>query len=128
MMETVVEKGNMTAAFRRVIANEGAPGIDGMTVSELPDYLKVNWLRVKEELLKDEYRPQPVLGLDIPKPDGKGVRTLGITTVLDYFKLAACRKLSLELDGWIRRKLRLSTLATMEALLHKSSQPTAPGT
>lgn len=83
MMEAVVEKSNMVVALKRVIANKGAPGIDGMSVSELSGYLKTNWLRVKEELLKDEYRPKPVLEVDIPKLDGKGVRTLGIPTVLD---------------------------------------------
>ncbi len=82
-MEAVVEKSNMVAAFKRVIANKGAPGIDGMTVGELSGYLKTHWPKVKEELLEDEYQPKPVLAVDIPKPDGKGVRTLGIPTVLD---------------------------------------------
>ena len=82
-METVVEKGNMKAALRRVKENKGAPGVDGTTTDELTDYLKAEWPRIKEELLGDEYRPMSVRAVDIPKAGGKGVRTLGIPTVLD---------------------------------------------
>lgn len=82
-MERVVEKDNMAAAYRRVRANKGAPGADGMSVGELSGYLKTEWPQIKEKLLRGEYRPSPVLAVEIPKGDGKEVRTLGIPTVLD---------------------------------------------
>lgn len=82
-MDKVVEKDNMAAAYKRVAANKGAAGIDRMTVDQLANHLKVEWPRVKEELLNGDYRPSPVRAVDIPKAGGKGVRTLGIPTVVD---------------------------------------------
>jgi RNA-directed DNA polymerase len=84
LMELVVERQNLVAALERVKANKGSPGIDGMTVGELPAFLKANWLRIREELLSGRYRPQPVRRVAIPKPGG-GERELGIPTVLDRF-------------------------------------------
>lgn len=72
----------MFRALRRVRRNKGAPGVDGMTVEELPDYLRTHWLEIRTALLDGSYRPQPVLRKEIPKPGG-GVRELGIPTVLD---------------------------------------------
>jgi RNA-directed DNA polymerase len=82
LMERVVERGNLLAALRRVKQNGGSPGIDGMTVEELPGYLCEHWLQIREALLAGTYRPQPVKRVEIPKPGG-GVRKLGIPTVLD---------------------------------------------
>jgi RNA-directed DNA polymerase len=70
--------------LKRVKSNQGGPGIDGMTVGELPGYLKEHWLGIREQLLTGAYKPQPVKRVEIPKPDG-GVRKLGIPTVLDRF-------------------------------------------
>ena len=84
LMELAVERQNCFAALARVKANKGSPGIDGMTVGELPAYLKLNWPRIREELLAGRYRPQPVRRVAIPKPGG-GERELGIPTVLDRF-------------------------------------------
>ena len=81
-MAAVVERENMLAALKRVKANQGAAGIDGMTVDELPAYLREHWLRIKEELLTGRYVPSPVRLVEIPKPGG-GLRPLGIPTVLD---------------------------------------------
>ena len=72
----------MFRALRRVRRNKGVPGIDGMTVEELPDHLRAHWLEIRAALLNGTYRPQPVLRKEIPKPGG-GVRELGIPTVLD---------------------------------------------
>jgi len=83
LMETIVSRENMMAAYRRVMANKGAAGIDRMTVEQLKPYLAEHWPRIREELLADRYRPAPVRGVEIPKPGGKGVRLLGIPTVLD---------------------------------------------
>jgi RNA-directed DNA polymerase len=81
-MEAVVEGSNMIAAYKRVVKNKGSAGVDGMTVDELKPYLAREWDRIKSELLEDQYKPCPVLEVEIPKPDG-GMRKLGIPTVID---------------------------------------------
>lgn len=83
-MEEICEAENLRQALRRVRENKGGAGVDGMTVEELPDYLRAHWPRIKKDLLAGKYRPQPVKRVAIPKPDG-GTRTLGIPTVLDRF-------------------------------------------
>lgn len=82
-MEEVLRRENVLAAHRRVVQNGGAPGVDGMTVDELMPYCREHWARIREELLSGRYQPQPVLRVEIPKPDGKGTRMLGIPTVPD---------------------------------------------
>jgi len=84
LMDEIVERENLREALKRVKANKGSPGIDGMTVKELPEYLKENWPTMREHLLNGTYKPQPVKRVEIPKPDG-GMRKLGIPTVLDRF-------------------------------------------
>jgi len=81
-MEDVCGRENCQQALRRVKANKGSPGIDGMRVEELPGYLKQHWPAIREQLLSGTYQPQPVRRVEIKKPDG-GVRRLGIPTVLD---------------------------------------------
>lgn len=83
LMEAVVERSNMLRALHRVERNKGAAGVDGMTVDELRLHLKEQWAAIKEGLLSGSYRPQPVRRVEIPKPDGKGVRKLGIPTAVD---------------------------------------------
>jgi len=83
MIEAVVERENMIAALRRVEANKGSAGVDKMTVESLRPYLREHWPRIKEQLLAGRYIPSPVRRVDIPKPDGKGMRQLGIPTVID---------------------------------------------
>jgi RNA-directed DNA polymerase len=82
-MEAVVERENMVRALERVEANKGAPGVDGLPVEALRGYLKAHWPKIKEELLSGGYQPQPVRRVEIPKPGGKGMRQLGIPTVVD---------------------------------------------
>ncbi|CCK80193.1 group II intron reverse transcriptase/maturase [Desulfobacula toluolica] len=82
LMEFILERGNMFRALKRVRSNKGAPGIDNMTVDQLPGYLRRHWPKVKGKLLQGNYKPLPVKRKEIPKPDG-GVRLLGIPTVLD---------------------------------------------
>ncbi len=84
MMEEVCERENRREALKRVRANQGSPGIDGMTVEELAEYLEQHWPAIREQLLSGTYAPKPVKRVEIPKPDG-GVRKLGIPTVLDRF-------------------------------------------
>jgi group II intron reverse transcriptase/maturase len=83
-MERVVERGNLARALKRVRKNKGSPGVDGLTVDELPAYLKQHWPRLREELLTGRYQPSAVQRVEIPKPGG-GVRILGIPTVRDRF-------------------------------------------
>jgi len=83
LMEEVLRRENLIKALRRVRSNKGAPGVDGMTVEQLTPYLKEQWARIREELLRGTYEPELVRGVEIPKPNGKGVRPLGISTVLD---------------------------------------------
>jgi RNA-directed DNA polymerase len=82
LMEEVVQRGNAMAALKRVRQNKGSPGVDGMTVDELPEYLVENWVEIREQLLAGTYQPRPVKRQEIPKSGG-GVRELGIPTVLD---------------------------------------------
>ena len=86
LMETICARDNLRAALKRVRQNQGSPGVDGMSVEELPGYLKEHWLAIKELLLKGEYAPRAVKRVEIPKP-GKGSekRKLGIPCVVDRF-------------------------------------------
>ena len=84
LMEAVCERRNCKQALARVKRNKGSAGIDGMTVEQLPAYLKQHWLTIRAQLLSGTYKPQPVKRVEIPKPDG-GMRKLSIPTVLDRF-------------------------------------------
>ena len=83
-MEEICQRDNCRQALARVKANRGSPGMDGMNVQQLPDFLKEHWLAIRKQLLSGTYKPQPVKRVEIPKPGG-GVRKLGIPTVLDRF-------------------------------------------
>ncbi len=85
LMEEVCERENLKKALRRVKANKGSAGVDGMTVGEITGYLKQHWPAIREQLLNGTYEPKPVRRVEIPKPDGGGVRKLGIPSVLDRF-------------------------------------------
>jgi len=85
LMEEVCERENLKQALQQVKANKGSPGIDGMTVEELPGYLQQHWPAIREQLLNGTYEPKPVRRVEIPKPDGGGMRKLGIPTVLDRY-------------------------------------------
>jgi RNA-directed DNA polymerase len=82
LLEAILSRENMMAALRRVTANKGAPGVDGLPVEQLRAHLVTQWPRIREDLLAGRYRPAPVRGVEIPKPGG-GVRLLGIPTVVD---------------------------------------------
>ncbi|MGH8244464.1 MAG: group II intron reverse transcriptase/maturase [Steroidobacteraceae bacterium] len=84
LLEGVLERANLRCALKQVRSNQGAPGIDAMTVDELPDYLRHHWVDIRAQLVAGTYRPQPVRRVEIPKPDGRK-RLLGIPTVLDRF-------------------------------------------
>lgn len=83
LMERVVERENMFAALHRVESNKGSSGVDQLSVEDLRVYLKEHWLQIKVELLEGSYKPRPVRGVKIAKPGGKGMRQLGIPTVVD---------------------------------------------
>jgi RNA-directed DNA polymerase len=82
LLERVLRRENMLAALKRVQANGGAPGVDGMMVKELPDHLKTHWPSIRRKLEGGTYQPSPVKRVEIAKPEG-GMRQLGIPTVQD---------------------------------------------
>lgn len=82
LMERILAKDNMTAAYRRVTSNKGSHGVDGMQVDELRTHLWAEWPTYRQQLLDGVYKPQPVRAVEIPKPNG-GTRQLGIPTVMD---------------------------------------------
>ena len=82
MLEKILSNENVEKAYKRVYANKGAGGVDGVTTKELEEYMRANWKGIKEQIRTRTYKPQPVLRVEIPKPNG-GVRKLGIPTVID---------------------------------------------
>jgi RNA-directed DNA polymerase len=82
LMEAICDLDNIEAALATVVRNKGAPGIDGITVEQLPGTLKARWPEIEDQLLQGRYRPQPVRRVRIPKPAG-GMRNLGIPTTID---------------------------------------------
>ena len=82
LMERVIDPENMQRAYRKMVANKGAPGVDSMTVHQLAGHLKQYWPTLRERLLADAYHPSPIRATTIPKPKG-GTRQLGIPTVTD---------------------------------------------
>lgn len=84
LLARVLERDNLRCALKQVRQNQGAPGIDGMSVDALPEYLKHHWPQIRAQLIAGNYQPQPVRRVEIAKPNGK-TRLLGIPTVLDRF-------------------------------------------
>ncbi|RJG11156.1 group II intron reverse transcriptase/maturase [Pseudomonas cavernicola] len=82
LMEAVVDRDNLWLAYRKVVGNRGAPGVDGLPVERFAGWLKMHWPSIKAVLINGQYMPQAVRAVDISKPAG-GIRTLGIPTVLD---------------------------------------------
>lgn len=92
MLEEVLDKENLKEALSKVLENKGAAGIDGMTVDKLPEYLKGNWKRIRNELLEGKYAPRAVKRVEIPKATG-GVRQLGIPCAIDRFIQTALQQI-----------------------------------
>src|SRR5712672_3633303 len=86
-MEEICERANLKEALRQVRGNKGSAGVDRMTVDQLGDYLKQHWPVIREQLLNGTYEPKPVRRVEIPKPDGGGVRKLGISMRPSYCTL-----------------------------------------
>lgn len=82
LMEAICDPNNIESALESVVSNKGAPGVDGITVKQLPGILKARWPEIEQQLLQGRYQPQPVRRVEIPKPDG-GSRSLGIPTTID---------------------------------------------
>jgi RNA-directed DNA polymerase len=82
LMERIVDRANMRRAWKRVKANKGAPGSDGMTLEDFPSFARSHWSAIRQDLLDGTYEPQPVRRVSIPKPNG-GERRLGIPSVVD---------------------------------------------
>lgn len=112
LMERVVTQENATAAWRAVKRNGGAPGIDGMTTQQLGDHVRKHWENIRSKLLAGTYVPSPVRRVEIPKPNGGGIRLLGIPTVL---------------DRWIQQMLLQVLQAIFDPLFHANSYGFRPG-
>ena len=82
LLEEILNRENMRLAYKKVKANKGASGIDGINIEEIDDYLKENWVNIRDKIRERKYKPKPVRRVEIPKPDG-GVRNLGVPTVVD---------------------------------------------
>ena len=82
LLEDVLSRENMMLAYKNVISNKGASGIDNVSVDEIKEYVNANWENIKIQIQERKYKPLPVRRVEIPKPDG-GVRNLGIPTVMD---------------------------------------------
>jgi len=82
LLEKILDKKNMNEAYKKVCANKGAGGVDGMEIEELDGYIRENWDSIREQIRGRNYRPQPVRRVEIPKPNGSK-RKLGIPTVMD---------------------------------------------
>ena len=97
-LERILSRKNLLLAMKRVISNKGSHGVDGMTVYELKQFLQMNWIRIREDIFNNEYKPMPVRRVEILKPSG-GTRLLGIPTVLDRFiQQAIAQELNLIYD------------------------------
>ena len=82
LLDKILSRENMLEVHNQVKSNKGSTGIDGITIEEMDDYLRHNWRLTKELIKQRKYKPQPVLRVEIPKPNG-GIRQLGIPTVMD---------------------------------------------
>ena len=82
LLEEILNQDNMILAYKKVKANRGTSGIDGIGVDEIDEYLRENWETIRDKIRRRKYKPQPVRRVEIPKPNG-GVRNLGIPTVVD---------------------------------------------
>jgi group II intron reverse transcriptase/maturase len=82
-IEGVVSSYSIQEAVKAVVRNKGAPGVDGITTEDIKEIMQKRWPQIKQDILDGKYRPSPVRRVEIPKPDGNGVRQLGIPTVLD---------------------------------------------
>src|SRR5712675_286204 len=103
LMEAICAPDNIEAALRAVVRNKGAPGVDGITVKQLPGILKARWSEIEDQLLQGRYQPQPVRRVKIPKPAG-GTRNLGIPTVIDrVIQQAVLQRLQPQWDPTFQR-------------------------
>lgn len=82
LLRRILSKENMAAAWKRVKGNQGAPGVDGISIEQFPDHTRPLWAEIRQSLLAGKYQPLPVRRVEIPKATG-GTRPLGIPTVLD---------------------------------------------
>lgn len=85
MIQELLSRENLLSALKRVEANKGSHGVDGMSVKTLREHILQNWHQLRQAIEEGNYEPSPVRRVEIPKPDGKGVRLLGIPTVTDRF-------------------------------------------
>lgn len=83
MLEEVLSRANLNQAWKKVKANGGAPGADGVSIEDFTEFAREHWPGIKQKILEGTYQPAPVKRVEIPKPNGRGKRNLGIPTILD---------------------------------------------
>lgn len=113
MMERILAPENLAAAWKRVKANKGAPGIDGMTVGAFPAFCRAHWPRIRQAIKEGTYRPAPVRRVFVPKPDGTQ-RPLGVPTVLDCLRQFGSGKAGcLASLGWVIQQAMAQVLGPL---------------
>ena len=134
LMNQILSRENMKMAYKKVKANKGAGGIDGISIEDVNKHLKENWIDIKTKILKRKYKPQPVLRVEIPKPNG-GVRNLGIPTVVDRIIEQAIKIKTIQVDNGyefvndaekINRKTRFQLVAEYLGIKIKRTRPYSP--
>ena len=90
-VEYIVSNASIAEAWKKVSANKGAPGVDGISIAQFPKWARPQWKDIKKQLLEGQYRPRPALRVEIPKESG-GMRCLGIPCVLDRVIMQAIAK------------------------------------
>ncbi len=104
MIECILSSANMDEAIAKVRSNRGAPGIDGVPVKDLPDYMAKNYDRISDEIRRGKYKPLPVRRVEIPKPNG-GTRMLGIPSARDrVIQQAVLQVLTPVFDPWLSER------------------------
>ena len=133
-MNQILSRENMKMAYKKVKANKGAGGIDGISIEDVNKHLKENWIDIKTKILKRKYKPQPVLRVEIPKPNG-GVRNLGIPTVVDRIIEQAIKIKTIQVDNGYEfvndaektnRKTRFQLVAECLGMKVKRTRPYSP--
>ena len=105
LLERVLESANLRAAWQQVKANQGAPGVDGMSIEEFPAWAREHWPGIREALLEGSYRPAPLRQREIPKPGGRGTRRLRIPSVLD--RVRAGQRVMASVARFLHRRLKV---------------------
>ena len=123
LLRAALTKENMQQALKRVKANKGAPGVDGLDITQTIEHLRTHWRQIRQQLLQGNYRPRPVRRVMIPKPEG-GQRELGIPIVVSqctpYCKALDCLRCKC---AELLTRMRNSVSVCSVSLIHQGPRP-----